>query len=111
MCARPRCGAGEAGEFSANPNPGERQAGVLLLGLFPADVPLPGGCRLAVDEFLAILVAPSDGTGFGSTLLPIPDDLALPGASFYAQWFVLDAQGALLNQASSTRGIRVRLGG
>jgi hypothetical protein len=86
-------------------------AGVLLLGLLPADVPLPGGCRLAVDEFLAILVAPSDGTGFGSTPLPIPDDLALPGASFYAQWFVLDAQGALLNQASSTRGIRVRLGG
>ncbi len=48
------------------------------------------GCPMHVDGFAA-LQAPTAGNGVGTASLPLPNDMALVGASFFAQPLVRDA--------------------
>ncbi len=64
-------------------------------------LPLPGGCTVHVDGTLILLPALTNASGFATTSLAVPLDVALRGGAFYAQAMVIDPQGPVTGLAFS----------
>ena len=83
-------------------------SGLLLVGDQPAALPFDGG-TIHVLAFSA-LPLPTDAAGAFATPIPLPDEPALVGFSFYVQgWFPNDP-GASGAGWSSTNGLQLRFG-
>ena len=68
----------------------------------PHNVPLGGGCTLYLKDPIVILPAVTNAFGFAEhASLPIPINLALGGATLYAQAFVDDPAGPALSLSFS----------
>lgn len=85
--------------------------GLLNLGVLPTQLPLPGGCALALNvPFSLLLSTPTDTNGFARTVLPIPNDASLAGGRAYLQYFVFDQGAPLLGLLTLSDGLAIRLG-
>ncbi len=62
---------------------------ILLLGLGPSSMSLGGGQFLNGADLLRL--ERTDAFGFAAHTVPVPNDPALAGEAFYAQWIVEDA--------------------
>lgn len=80
-------------------------SGILLAGITPLSLPLPGFGPLLVDLQVLALTAPiqTDSSGTASLQLPIPNITGLPGHTFYFQAFVLNGASGDLSSAVATR--------
>jgi ELWxxDGT repeat protein len=87
-----------------------RPASVVALhvGFGAWNVPLGGGCSVAVDLLLpyAPFSAASDRRGEATFSLPLPSDPLLDGLEFFAQAYVVDPQGAFAGLLAFTGGAR-----
>jgi hypothetical protein len=81
-----------------------------LLGLYPASIPLPGGCTQLLQNPLTLGLAAANAAGYAVTPLPIPNSAALAGVVILAQGACIDPAGAYQNIASLTGGLRLALG-
>jgi hypothetical protein len=80
-------------------------SGVVLAGIAPVSIALPGFGPLLVDLQVLALVAPIQTGTTGSATLPlgIPNLPGLPGHAFYFQAFVLNGASGDLSNAVATR--------
>ena len=81
-------------------------------GAITLPFPLGGGCDLNVRitlPFPATAGGTGAGNGTASQALPIPNDPALAGGSFYMQWLVLDPQAPSNYGVVVTRGASLTL--
>lgn len=77
-------------------------------GLAPASAALPNGCTLLVGQTFHTVLWFTDPAGMVHQRVPLPGDLALRGASLFAQAAVLDPRAA--GGFTMSQGLRLDLG-
>ena len=83
----------------------------LYIAFRAGDFDVGFGCTILFDLLFFIPYPAFTGlTGIALVAIPIPFDPSLVGLDTYFQWLVADVNGAFLNLASTTRGLRARLG-
>jgi hypothetical protein len=82
---------------------------LLAAGISSANIPV-GPCTVLVAPPWATLALPLDASGTGSTPLPIPNSPQLAGVLLYAQYLVIDPNGAFLGFASLSNGLEMLVG-
>jgi ELWxxDGT repeat protein len=76
---------------------------VLAFNIFPAEIPLGGGCTFYVNLLgLLVFVTPIDGSGQGA----VPGAPALVGAQVFGQYGIVDPMGSF-SGLSMTGGLKV----
>ncbi|MFO1051522.1 MAG: FG-GAP-like repeat-containing protein [Planctomycetota bacterium] len=86
-------------------------AGVLLISVLPAAIPIASGCSLLVQPNPFAVVAGCDATGAASIPLGVPLDRGLLRGELFVQWWLLDPNGAAFGALSSSDGLRIHVGG
>lgn len=82
---------------------------IQTLGLAGLDVPIGGGCSVLTDAVVLNAVI-TDPAGTAMLPVPIPNSLAFVGVSLYAQYAVLDPNGAFGAFLSLSAGLQALVG-
>ncbi len=87
----------------------------LFTSLGAAQLPIGGGCALAIDplRMFGPIVLGTNASGSASVVIPVPGDPALIGVSLFTQWWIDDPQGLPLPPLAGialTRGAELRIG-
>ncbi|MCB9869909.1 MAG: hypothetical protein H6837_08625 [Planctomycetes bacterium] len=82
----------------------------LLLGPFPAELGVGGGCSLYVAPPILTFGVATDASGAVQLPFAIPNDPSLKGAEAYLQWIVVDPAGQGLGAGATSNGMRCVVG-
>ena len=73
-------------------------------------IPIGGGCNLHLLPPMVTLNASTDAAGRAVTPVSVPNDSALLGAQVWSQYFIVDPNGAYLNQLSFSDALHCVIG-
>ena len=103
----PQLGAGSISDVGrATPN----SVAFVLADLLQANVPLPGGCTVLLQNPIVLAAVATNGAGFATATFAIPPSPALRGIDLFEQALVLAPTGALSGFANLTNGLQLRIG-